>query len=348
MTNSHAHSTKTHMITTNENSQTGGNANESLRFVQLSDLHLSSIHRPGLSSLLNKRILGYLSWLRKRRYTHQRWVLDIAARAIANLHPDHYTITGDLTHIGIEKEFKEAREWLTQLASPTKVTVIPGNHDLYVNTCWKHSFYHWQDYLRGDDESLFTQSPINQLNAKDALTQLNNLYPIIRIRKNVAFIGINSAFNAPWFFATGQVNSRQLQRLEHILKLDALKNYCKVLLVHHPVTLTHTPYRKRLIDHDSLISLLKRHPADIILHGHGHHSCIDRISCDRGFDIPVIGTASTSSISTKQNHHAEFRLFEISRKPSQWQLSQQSHKLDMATRTFIPGKTEKILIPFAK
>ena len=67
--------------------------------MQLSDLHLSSIQTPNPIRLLNKRILGYLSWLRKRRHTHQRWVVDLAIGEIHQLEVDHYAITGDLTHI---------------------------------------------------------------------------------------------------------------------------------------------------------------------------------------------------------------------------------------------------------
>lgn len=214
-----------------ERNQIGGHSNESLRFVQLSDLHLSSLGVPNPFQLVNKRILGYLSWLRRRRHTHQRWVLDLALQEFQQLNIDHYAITGDLTHIGLETEFLQAKQWLQQLGTPENVTVIPGNHDLYVNEQWSKSFIHWENYLIGDISHLQISRQQN-----NALMCLNQLYPRVIIRKNTAFVCVNSIFNAPWFRATGRLLPQQLQRLTSILQSSELDNYCKILLIHHPIT----------------------------------------------------------------------------------------------------------------
>ncbi len=48
------------------------------------------------------------------------------------LQPDHILITGDLTTTALPAEFKVARRALAPwLLDPTKVTVLPGNHDRY-------------------------------------------------------------------------------------------------------------------------------------------------------------------------------------------------------------------------
>ena len=330
----------------NESHQTGGHANESLRFVQLSDLHLSSIELSNPLLLINKRMLGYLSWLRKRRHIHQRWVLELATSTLHQLEADHYAITGDLTHIGLKHEFIQVKEWLDKLGHANVVTVIPGNHDLYVNEKWERSFKLWEPYLLGDKHIEDTQlDNKNETQSDNALTRLNQIYPIVRYRKHVAFIGMNSVFDAPWFRATGQLHKQQLSRLQTILSQADLKKFCKVLLIHHPITLTHTPRRKCLLNHEALTSLLKNFPVDIVLHGHGHHSCLDEITSNNKFNIPVIGMSSSSSISQTQNYQAEFLLFDVKQNNNHWEISKQNHTLDINSRKFIPGKIDKFISP---
>ena len=326
----------------NQSDQTGRHANQSFRFVQLSDLHLSSVGLPNPRYLLNKRILGYLSWLKKRRHRHQRWILDIAADTIKKLYIDHYAITGDLTHIGLAHEFTQAQEWLALLGDSHNVTVIPGNHDLYVNTSWDKSFKHWQAYLLDDHEAINQQAL-----PQDALTRLQHLYPIIKQRGNVAFICLNSAFDAPWFRATGKLYQAQLKRLQDLLSQPALENCCKILLIHHPVTLTHTPKRKSLLDHKALTSLLEKNPVDLILHGHGHHSCSDSITTNNNKTIPILGMSSSSSTSQEQDYKAEFIVFEVSNKTREqntWAISKQSYTLNMNKQQFVAGDVEMLTI----
>jgi 3',5'-cyclic AMP phosphodiesterase CpdA len=321
-----------------ESSETGGHANESFRFVQLSDLHLSSIQTPNPFRLLNKRILGYLSWLRKRRHTHQRWILDLAVEKIHQLKVDHYAITGDLTHIGLKSEFEQVSRWLNSVATADEITLIPGNHDLYVNERWDRSFALWENYMSGDNK----EKP--ELSSQ-ALKQLNQLYPIIRIRKHVAFIGLSSAFDAPWFRATGKVDEQQLNRLQKLLNSKALDNYCKVLLIHHPLTITHTPVRKCLLNRDKLTDLLKQYPVDLVLHGHGHNSCFDSINCGVDNEIPIIGISSSSSINQTTNYQAEFLLFDISMTTQNWSINKQSYTLDMNANKFIATTQQAFMRP---
>lgn len=322
----------------NESSQAGGHANESFRFVQLSDLHLSSIDKPSPFRLLNKRILGYLSWLRKRRHTHQQWILDLAIEEIRQLNVDHYAITGDLTHIGLKNEFEQTRLWLNSVADSNDITLIPGNHDLYVNEQWDRSFAMWENYMLGDNQT-------NQQSSKQALTQLNQLYPIVRIRNQVAFIGLSSVFDAPWFRATGKIDTQQLSRLETLLSSKALANYCKVMLIHHPLTMTHTPARKCLLDRDKLVNLLQQYPVQLVLHGHGHNSCYDSIKCENSNEIPIIGMSSSSSINQRKNYQAEFLLFDINKTAQNWHINKQSYILDKTQRKFIAAMQQEFMQP---
>ncbi len=318
-----------------ESNPTGGHANESFRFVQLSDLHLSSIVRPSPWQLANKRLLGYLSWLRRRRHTHQRWVLDIAIDQIRQLKVDHLAITGDMTHIGLKDEFEQVYQWLRNVALINEVTLIPGNHDLYVDTLWDRSFSFWEKYMLGDNQEK-PEAP------HQASKQLNLLYPIVRIRKHIAFIGISSVFNAPWFRATGRVNEQQLDRLKALLCGKTLDDYCKVLLIHHPLTVTHTPLRKCLLNREALVDILQQHPVDLVLHGHGHNSCYETIDAHNHKKIPVIGASSSSSISQSENYKAEFLLFNIAQKEHSWKIQKQNYILDIQQKNFIAATCQEL------
>src|ERR1043165_5651309 len=102
--------------------------------------HLSDPHLPMPSArpaqLINKRVTGYYNWWRHRGHLH---VPEALAGIVADIHaqqPDHIALTGDLVHVSLPQEFQRAAEWLVRLGPPDRVTVIPGNHDVYVSVSW--------------------------------------------------------------------------------------------------------------------------------------------------------------------------------------------------------------------
>ena len=99
---------------------------------------------------MNQRVLGYLSWQRRRYRVHRREVLDALVADLREQAPDHVAITGDLVNISLPAEFVQAAVWLRQLGTPDWVTVIPGNHDAYVEVKWREAWAHWSDYMCGD------------------------------------------------------------------------------------------------------------------------------------------------------------------------------------------------------
>jgi 3',5'-cyclic AMP phosphodiesterase CpdA len=95
---------------------------EDFALAHLSDLHLSSLDGVSLRSLLDKRMLGYVSWLLRRRHEHRAEVLDVLRADLEAEHLDHIAVTGDLTHLAC-KEFQEAD--LVRWARRT-ITVVPA------------------------------------------------------------------------------------------------------------------------------------------------------------------------------------------------------------------------------
>ena len=65
----------------------------------LSDPHLAPLPRPRLSELIGKRITGYLNWQLRRRFIHDRRVLDALVDDLKARQADHIAVTGDIANI---------------------------------------------------------------------------------------------------------------------------------------------------------------------------------------------------------------------------------------------------------
>src|SRR5499425_3174461 len=117
--------------------------------LHLSDLHLALM--PKGSELASKRGLGYINWQRKRKYIHRPDVLATITRDLQARAAEHVAVTGDLTNFSLTGEYAWARRWLESIGRPTDVTVIPGNHDVYVRGAKELPAKFWGDYTCGDD-----------------------------------------------------------------------------------------------------------------------------------------------------------------------------------------------------
>ena len=148
-------------------------------FAQVSDPHLSSLEQVQWPDLVNKRVLGYLSWRRRRRMEHRSEVLDALRADLEQTAPEHIAVTGDLTHIGLPDEFRQARGWLEGLGDAERVTVVPGNHDAYVATSWDDSYAQWREYLESDEPAAGHDG--------------EGVFPSLRARGPVALIGLSTA-----------------------------------------------------------------------------------------------------------------------------------------------------------
>ena len=71
---------------------------------------------------------------------------DAAARA------DHVVVTGDITNMALESEYRDARSLLDEVARRVEVTVVPGNHDIYLPAvCHERRFsFHFGAFLQSD------------------------------------------------------------------------------------------------------------------------------------------------------------------------------------------------------
>lgn len=271
----------------------------------LSDLHLPSLDAVSPRALLGKRLLGYVSWRLRRRQEHRAEVLDALRADLQAEHPDHIAVTGDLTHLGLPWEFREAASWLARLGRPQEVTVVPGNHDAYAPESWRETFAQWSAYMQGDDAGESMES--------------GDAFPSLRIRRQVALIGLSTARPSAPLLATGRLGERQLRRLDRMLEQTAGAGLFRVVLLHHPPAAHTVRWRKSLLDGAALREVLARRGTELVLHGHAHFSAATYLDAARGRNL-AIGAPSALAIGKKVDRHAAYHVYRIQRGETGWRL----------------------------
>ncbi len=271
----------------------------------VSDLHLSSLEGIQPSALLDKRIFGYLSWRLRRRHEHRSEVLDALRADLQVQHLDHIAVTGDLTHLGLPREFAEVATWLARLGAPQDITLVPGNHDAYVAEPWSETFAQWSAYMAGDGAGETTGS--------------DDVFPSLRIRRQVALIGLSTATPSAPFLATGRLGEGQLSRLDRMLEQTAGSGLFRVVLLHHPPAPHTVRWRKSLLDGAALREVITRRGAELVLHGHDHFSAATYLDPARQRNL-AIGVPSASAICRNVERRATYHVYRIQRCETGWRL----------------------------
>jgi 3',5'-cyclic AMP phosphodiesterase CpdA len=287
----------------------GPSGGATFALAHISDPHISCVAGVKFGELLGKRILGYLKWRLHRSTEHRHSVLTALQQDLADTRPDHIAVTGDLTHLSLPAEFRQTRQWLESLGTPNNVTVIPGNHDTYVKTAWPHSLAHWTDYMRSDNPG-FGDTPASGF---------ESIFPSLRVRGRIALIGVCTALPTAPHLAVGTVGNRQLQKLETLLADTAEQNLFRVLMIHHPPAPGAVSWRKRLTDAPALQSLLARHGAELVLHGHTHKTGLSELQTPDGH-VAVIGVPSASAPGRTLQHRARYFTYQITPRDPGWHL----------------------------
>lgn len=276
-----------------------------MRFAHFSDPHLPlppGLPRP-LRLLAGKRLLGYLSWLRNRRYRHDPLVLRALTEDVATHAPDHWLVTGDLVNLALPAEFEAARRWLEGLGPTDAITVIPGNHDALAAVPAAVALEQWRPWLTGDA-------------AEDTA---GGDFPFVRVRGPVAFVCLSSAEPTPPFLATGRLGEAQVARLAEALAHLGARGLFRVVAVHHPAEDGTVGRRRALRDAEALREAIAGSGAELVLHGHAHHPHLGHILGPHG-PVPVSGVPSASAGRGRQGHHARWHLHTVERSGDGWML----------------------------
>ena len=285
------------------------NTNETFILAHLSDPHLAYHHDIRLADFLNKRFFGYIKWRLTRKSEHHDDVLAEMIRDVKTFRPDHIVVTGDLTHLGLPAEFAKAKELMATLGSASEVTIIPGNHDAYVDGALDYRLSEWADYIVSDGLKICDGTD----------TTIKAVFPSLRVRDPVALIGASTAQPCSTFLAVGCIGEDQLQRLQNLLIETGQKGLFRIVLIHHPPVSGIVSWRKRLIDAEVFLEILQRCGAELILHGHTHHQSLSYIDITDG-RIPVIGVPSASAAAENTKRRARYHLYFLSRQADGWDL----------------------------
>jgi 3',5'-cyclic AMP phosphodiesterase CpdA len=252
------------------------------RLAHVTDPHFRSFEGARFSDFLGKRAVGALNIAVNRRRKHKMELLASLGDDLRDQRHDHIALTGDLSNVSLDAEWRTALRWLEELGrAPGDVTVIPGNHDAYVPEVVERRTF----------ESLFGAY---QSRDADAGPSEDDAYPFVRFRGPLALVGMNSCVATGDLGAWGRIGEAQLARTEATLTSPALRGKTRVVLIHHPPVRLKGGEDRNLKDRDALAAMLARAGADLVLHGHDHHDERAELPGPGGAKIPVIGAGSAS------------------------------------------------------
>ena len=283
-----------------------------IRFAHLSDWHATTLVGGGRALLGAKRLSGWASWQLSRRHHHSPSVLAAAIRDVQSQAVDRILVTGDLTHVSLEQEFRAAASQLEALGTPEKVFLIPGNHDCYVPVSAACSWDLWSPYLCGvrsadlDAELAGCLAPVRE----ESGAPRHEDYPTLRVHGRLATIGLCSTIPTPIFQAGGRLGASQLDRLERLLSVLRDRNLCRVVMIHHPVTEEGEPARRALWDGEALRQVLARVGAELVIHGHKHRRRKAMLAGPEG-EIPTIGVPSSSEVGSRPEKRAQYHIYSL-------------------------------------
>lgn len=303
---------------------------QGFRLAHISDPHLSNLSDVNWRQLVNQRILGFLSWRLSRRYIHRRDILAALIRDLDDNQAHHLVISGDLTHIGTPIECRQVSAWLAELGPATDISVVPGNHDAYVCDDASQTTDLWSAYMDSD------AGAIPGTNATK--------FPSLRQRGPLAIIGLSTALPTAPFFASGRLGQAQIERLAQLLIRTGEQGLFRVVVLHHGPLADSNKFRKRLIDSAQFRSVIKSHGAELILHGHGHHSVHGLLETANA-DIPVIGVASASLLSHSLTKRAGYNIYTVYTTARDWKIEVQSRVYDEDVASFKDREKLEFTLP---
>ena len=263
------------------------------RLAHLSDAHIGPIPRPNLAELLGKRVTGYVNWLYKRGAQHDMGVLGRIVADIKAQAPDHVVMTGDIVNIGLPAEIALAKDWLAALGAPTEVSFTPGNHDAYVGSVTDLVHEVFAPWTSSETES--------------------GGFPYVRRRDGVALIGLDTCVPTAPFVASGRLGEGQRAALAQMLDAAKAEGLVRVVCLHHPPHVGGARALRGLEDAAEFESIIARHGAELIVHGHNHKPSLYRLP-GAGAAAPVVGVASASARPGGHYPGAAYNFYDIARR----------------------------------
>ena len=306
-----------------------------LRIAHLSDLHVLDLAGTSPLRFLNKRATGVANLLGARRDAHPLRIADKLSPTLGSdgLNVDHVLITGDLSNLALESEFARARTVVEAIGGPERVTVVPGNHDVYTGGAtraarFEQFFAPWMVPLPAQADDISRAQAAGRAH-----------YPFAKtIAPGVRVYGLSSAIPAPPLFAWGEVGDAQLARLRDLVATEpkdgAAAVHTRIVMVHHNLHPRSgiAEQTARLRDRDALIQTLKDVDATVLLHGHTHPPQQHWI--DGPSKTWVLGCGSSTWFKPTHAHHARLNVLTFDGPAGL--VEAQAHEWSEGQKTFLP------------
>lgn len=264
-----------------------------IKIGHISDIHWLDTTGAHVSDFLNKRISGGINLIAGRAHIHSKDTAKKALETLKSLECSHLIVTGDLTNLALPAEFLSVKTELNRFFDDSQMTIVPGNHDFYTRESAKHKRF---------ESMIYTQKPGN------LDTGIDSTWPFVRIIKNIAIIGLNSAQPRPWFVAAGKLGTKQLDDLQKILQHPDVVSKIKIVALHHHLTQVVTSpgeSLRNLKERAEFLRICQQAHVELIVHGHNH----DFTLC-RAQNLIVSETGSCSVCSFKRDNRAgKFNLY---------------------------------------
>lgn len=296
----------------------------------ITDPHLGPAPMPGLADFRLKRFMGYVNWKRARERLNDMGLLERLVEDLRAQRPDHVAVTGDLVNIGMPAEFRRAAIWMKALGDPHDVSFVPGNHDAYVRPAMPLLEATFTPWTTGDSGSA--------------------AFPYLRVRGEIAIIGLTSGVPTAPLMASGRLGANQLRALAHLLEETGAKGLARVVLVHHPPLAKGAPPLRGLTDAAAFERVVRALGAEAILHGHSHKQMVRSLQTAAsrclGGAIPVLCAPSAAAAAEDPRYRAAYHLVRIEREDGLWRVSARVRGLQLDSQAI--GEREPLPVSGAR
>ena len=270
-----------------------------MRVAHCSDLHLLSLNGARALDFVNKRWIGGLNLIANRGRHHRPEVFEAMVADFNRSAIDHVVVTGDITNLAFEEEFRFARRYFDAIElGPANVTVLPGNHDAYVARGAEYFVEHFDSYHRPDPDWVWPDG---------------ERWPVVRVRGDVAVIAVSTSLATPWFTAYGRIGDDQLQRMRTALSDPRVAGRFRLVAIHHPPAGTRAKSMVRgLRDRAAFASVIAEVGAELVIHGHEHLDLLEHLPLPAGGSVAVRGIQSGTYEAGNLERRARYRIYDVS------------------------------------
>ena len=213
-------------------------------------------------------------------------------------------MTGDLTFSAEPREFERAADLLRPFAEAGKLTVVPGNHDV-----WTEESVETARFLRAigpDGKGMRRAAPS---------------YPhVVPLGEDAVLIALDSArYGEDPFETPGRLGPEQLRAARELAREHSKQGRAVLLAFHHHVVLPPERMpsdpavaRMPLFDADKIVRLVAEQPIAAVLHGHRHTAFRVELPGVQG-TTPVLCAGSASRVADEPVRRARAFVYEVDR-----------------------------------